>query len=247
MKCQILFIILISFTLWADAQTIKNIWAIQKKMNIIIVYDLSGNDDNYSVRLYCSTDGGGNWNNHLTAVYGDVGAKIKTGKSKKIEWRVLDEKEKLTGTNIVFKISASPDEIRPSANFNKINKVSLVVYEQNTLPDQTEKVIEPAIINTLRNLKCEVDPSGSKIDSDFKISITTSVEKGTLVNDIHTAFVFGSLEIFDVKDNAIVFNKTYDRVSGGHLLEAKATLSAQNNLKDLINDDLTNFFNKQDK
>lgn len=244
MKNLILFFTLIFVSVFLKAQTISNIWATQHGKNIVIEYDLNGIENEYEIKAYCSIDGGLNWGNPLASVTGDVGPNIKIGTSKEIDWNVLNDREKLVGTDIIFKILAVPDENEQKTKFRQSFKISLNVSEQISGTDISVKVIEPAVIALLNGLSYNTDVSGNLKDYDFKISINASTEKGTVVNGITTAFANGYLEIFKMPANKKVFSQNYDRVSGGHLREERAGESALNNLKDLMITDLSIFFKK---
>jgi len=99
--------ILLLFSL--HSQTIQNVQASQSGKNIIITYDLTGsqNNDEFDVSLYCSENSGQTFNGPLTSVSGDIGQKIKPGYSKQITWNVLTDREKLSGSRIVFEVRAN--------------------------------------------------------------------------------------------------------------------------------------------
>jgi formylglycine-generating enzyme required for sulfatase activity len=83
--------------------------AAQSGKNITVTYDLSGgqNSDEFEVSLYCSENGGSTFSGPLASVNGDIGAGIKSGYGKQITWNVLAEREKLSGSRIVFEVRAN--------------------------------------------------------------------------------------------------------------------------------------------
>lgn len=93
----------------SHAQQVTNVRDVQQGENIQITYDLVGNNgiEQFTVALYVSLDGGQNWQGPLSQVSGDVGSNIRTGQSKTILWKVLEEFDDLQGSNIVFKVDAS--------------------------------------------------------------------------------------------------------------------------------------------
>jgi len=89
---------------FAFSQKVSNIYFEQVGKQIHIYYDLSGNQ-NYSIKVFCSTDNGKNWGVPLMYVSGNVGPNQTPGYKKVIFWDVLQETTKLSGY-IQFKIIA---------------------------------------------------------------------------------------------------------------------------------------------
>jgi formylglycine-generating enzyme required for sulfatase activity len=88
---------------------VKNVNAEQNFNDIIITYDLlsEGQPGNYTVTLYCSTNGGKVFGDPLRHVKGDVGFDISPGPDKKITWTVLDEVSQFVYDDVVFKVRAT--------------------------------------------------------------------------------------------------------------------------------------------
>ena len=116
MKTKLLITILFLMpTALLFSQTVSNISATQVGKEISISYNITGanSGDKFEVKIYCSTDGGKYWGNPLKYVTGDVGKEVTGGYSKKINWRVTDERDKLEGDKIKFKITATQQNFAP--------------------------------------------------------------------------------------------------------------------------------------
>ncbi|MBL7906182.1 MAG: hypothetical protein JNL22_14250 [Bacteroidales bacterium] len=106
---QILIVFLLSLTLnWISiAQSVSNLRFEQSGKMIEVFYDLAGKvDETFTVKLFCSQDGGKTWGTALKYVTGAVGENVAQGYGKKISWDVLKERDKLMG-EINFKIEAT--------------------------------------------------------------------------------------------------------------------------------------------
>ncbi len=108
MKKTFLFSLAFLACICLPAQQIQNVTAEQQGKNIMVSYDLSAASGQFDVALYCSTDGGSNFGNPVSAVTGDVGKNLNAGNNKQITWNVLADMEKLTGSRIVFEVRAKP-------------------------------------------------------------------------------------------------------------------------------------------
>lgn len=75
-------------TILAQKITISKVELIGNK--VVITYELEDSNPNheYLINLYCSKD---NFANPLTKVSGDVGASVKAGVTKTIEWKITEE------------------------------------------------------------------------------------------------------------------------------------------------------------
>ena len=106
---KIVFLLLLSFPCCLFAQQIGNVTAQQEEKKIIVQYDLTGKEGikSFTVELYVSIDGGGSWEKINTGLSGDLGANITAGSSKQINWDVLNDRDKLQGSNIQFKVKAA--------------------------------------------------------------------------------------------------------------------------------------------
>jgi len=106
-----LHLLLLSFIIYTPAftQTITNIRATQDDKDIIVTYDLRADDNElkFTTELYLSTNGGTTYSGPLRQVSGDVGPGITAGANKRIRWKVLEERERLQGDNIQFKVTAT--------------------------------------------------------------------------------------------------------------------------------------------
>lgn len=104
----LLYILLFFYCIDLQGQSIQNVKATQHDKTIVITYDLVGlkSDQTATISLFCSEDGGNNWGTKLHFVTGDVGQNIIAGYGKQIVWQVLDERERLTGSNISFEVRA---------------------------------------------------------------------------------------------------------------------------------------------
>ena len=110
MQRVFLFLMILTISGGAKAQSITNVRARQEDKKIIVTYDLTGGDQGsrYTVHLFVSEDGGNNWKGPMTAVAGDAGTGVNPGTYKQLTWDVLSEpgREQLTGNKIAFKIQA---------------------------------------------------------------------------------------------------------------------------------------------
>ena len=86
----------------AFSQEVSNIHFEQVGNQIHIYYDLEGNQD-YTVKVFCSTDNGKNWGKSLKQVTAAIGKNQTPGNNKMIVWDVLTEQERLSG-EVRFKI-----------------------------------------------------------------------------------------------------------------------------------------------
>lgn len=89
MKRLLLFLFLLgSSASYAQLATIKKIELTGEK--IIVYYDLEDSNPNneYQINLYISKD---NFGTPVSKVKGDVGAEIKPGTGKRIEWNIFEE------------------------------------------------------------------------------------------------------------------------------------------------------------
>lgn len=122
MQRVFLFLMILSISGVAKAQSITNVRARQEEKKIIVTYDLTGGNQGsrYTVHLFVSEDGGYSWEGPMTQITagsseqpqgrtGDPGiVMITDGTSKQLTWDVLNEpgREQLTGNKIAFKIQA---------------------------------------------------------------------------------------------------------------------------------------------
>ncbi len=103
-----IFIVLFLFPLCLRAQQITNVSAMQDGKNIIVSYDLTGKQgQEFMVSLFVSEDGGTTWQGPINSMTGDKGHGITPGTGKRITWNVLQDREKLQGSAIAFKVRAS--------------------------------------------------------------------------------------------------------------------------------------------
>lgn len=104
----LLYILLLFYCIDLQGQSIQNVKATQHDKTIVITYDLVGlkSGQTATISLFCSEDGGNNWGTKLHYVTGDVGQNISAGYGKRIVWQVLNERERLTGSNISFEVRA---------------------------------------------------------------------------------------------------------------------------------------------
>lgn len=102
-----LIVLFIIFSFFGSSQEISNVHFEQVGKQIHIYYDLEG-DEEYLVKVYCSTDIRQSWGEPLKFITGAVGDNQMPGKNKKIIWDVLKETEKLSG-EILFKVIAQND------------------------------------------------------------------------------------------------------------------------------------------
>ncbi len=108
------FLVLTCISIHSFAQQIENlrIKTLEDKINIL--YDISHEKSGqlFNIKVFCSEDGGVNFNIELNSISGDCGSNIEGGKDKIIIWDVLKDKKNLIGENYVFKIIAIPEIIK---------------------------------------------------------------------------------------------------------------------------------------
>lgn len=94
---------------------VKNVIAAQNFNDIIVSYDLLAENESqtFTVRLYCSTNGGIVFGDPITNAKGDVGFSISPGEEKTITWDVLEEHRQFVYDDVVFKVRAiaNPSDI----------------------------------------------------------------------------------------------------------------------------------------
>jgi uncharacterized protein (TIGR02145 family) len=85
-----------------QSQTITNVVAKQEGNNIVITYNLQCESD-AEISLYVSENGDGSFVGPLKSLTGDVGNRITPG-NKTIVWNTLQERDFITGDNILFRV-----------------------------------------------------------------------------------------------------------------------------------------------
>ena len=105
LKIFILLFVL-NFSTCIYAQKVSHVRAEQLGQDVLVFYKLDALSA-CEVILLCSIDNGVTWSMPLSMVKGDIGDNILPGE-KRIFWRVLDEREKLVGDEIKFKVIANP-------------------------------------------------------------------------------------------------------------------------------------------
>ena len=98
------FIVFILFSIIAFGQQVSNVRAEKDGDNVRIVYDLEGtsSDAMFDVNIYSSHN---NFTTPLKLITGDVGKRIKPGKSYEIIWRAKEELVNYRG-EVIFEIKA---------------------------------------------------------------------------------------------------------------------------------------------
>lgn len=100
-RCTSALLLMVVSLLTLSAQTVSNVTAEQVGKTIHVSYEL---DKAADITLHLSMDGGKTYQK-LNQVSGDVGDNV-TSSLKTIVWDVLEERERLVGDNIVFKVKA---------------------------------------------------------------------------------------------------------------------------------------------
>lgn len=112
-KILLILFILTSISVKTFAQQIENlrIKTFEDKLNLI--YDISHEKSGqlFDVSVFCSENGGLDFNVELKTLSGDYGKNVEGGKDKIIIWDVLKDRKNLKGENYVFKIVATPDKV----------------------------------------------------------------------------------------------------------------------------------------
>lgn len=82
----------------------------QGRINIFIEYDLGGSpDDQYAISLAIKSKSDSTYSYTPLNVIGDIGPNIRTGKNKRISWRISDEYPAiLSSADVRFVIKAVP-------------------------------------------------------------------------------------------------------------------------------------------
>ncbi len=103
--------------LTTHAQKVSNITFKQEQSNIVVSYDLETKTP-CKVSLYVSINNGATWQGPLKKVTGNVGDKIVSG-NHSIVWKVLEEFQELSGTNIKFQVRANEEKPQSISSINK--------------------------------------------------------------------------------------------------------------------------------
>jgi len=114
---------------FTNAQSVSNIRFEKSGNEMVVYYDLSGEQGTaWNIEIYCSQDGGTTWGNPLRKLNGDFGPAIKPGTNKQVKWDVLDEREKLEG-EISFKVTATEDYVSGTYKSNVKPNYSAYYYK----------------------------------------------------------------------------------------------------------------------
>lgn len=103
---KIASILILLATVWTvAAQQVSNARYVQEGKTIKIYYDLSEEAD---VSIYLSTDGGRSYETQpIGHVSGAVGQQVSAGSGKCVVWDVLNDRDRLQGETICFKVKAA--------------------------------------------------------------------------------------------------------------------------------------------
>jgi len=132
----VLVFILLTATL-AKAQEVKNIRFEQAGKQIVIFYDLLGeNGTSWNISVYCYNGQDSSWGAPLQKLTGAAGKGIRPGTSQKVVWDVLAEREKLEG-NISIVVEATKNEEPVKTKVKEINtpaeQVPNMVIEKSSI------------------------------------------------------------------------------------------------------------------
>jgi len=106
-----IIVFLILTATFAKAQSVDNIRFEQSGKQVVIYYDLLGEQGTiWNIEIYCSQDEGTTWGSHLQKLSGEFGNAIMPGTNKQVIWEMLDELDKIEG-EISFKVEASSKDI----------------------------------------------------------------------------------------------------------------------------------------
>jgi len=99
------------------AQQITNIHVTQEVDNVVITYDLTGEQpgETFNIEVTVSDNSGQSFLIIPKSLSGDL-MDVSIGNNKKIIWEVLKDKEELTGEGFVFKLNAKSN--KPINNFS---------------------------------------------------------------------------------------------------------------------------------
>lgn len=103
MKKVILFFTLISSAVFAQAQLVSNVRAMQQDTTLVIVYDLRGQAN---TNLQVSFDGGATYKPAQT-VAGDIGRSTPAGNNRIVYWNATKDAGYFDCDKMVFKVTAS--------------------------------------------------------------------------------------------------------------------------------------------
>lgn len=101
---KLIFIFALFLNLNCFSQEIRNVKVSQEGTNVLITYDLAGEQAKYQVSLFYTLDDGKTWQGPLKHVTGDV-SEQSPGNGKKIYWNAAVEKSNIEGY-IQFKLFA---------------------------------------------------------------------------------------------------------------------------------------------
>jgi len=128
-----IFLIICVPEVFAQKTQVKNVRFVDKGKNIIVYYDLVGNDNKkYSVSLSLSNDFGKTFKIKPVSISGEVGKNIRTGRNKKIYWNIKNDFPKgLSGDGFVFAVDAQLQQRKnrwPIYLIPAVGAIGAVVY-----------------------------------------------------------------------------------------------------------------------
>jgi formylglycine-generating enzyme required for sulfatase activity len=113
----------------AWGQTVSDVAAIQEGQSIKVMYTLSGNTA-CDVQLYLSEDGGSTWKEVTSGLSGDV--KNQSSGSHAILWDVLQTREQLVGSEVVFKVKVKKKGSALLGDFVKVEGGTFLMGSPNS-------------------------------------------------------------------------------------------------------------------
>ena len=87
-------------------EKVENVRVEQMGDDVHILYDLSGDEEKYQVKVRGSADGGRTYTLPMKSLSGDVGKDIRPGRGKRIIWNALKDAGELGGDAFVFEVEA---------------------------------------------------------------------------------------------------------------------------------------------
>jgi uncharacterized protein (TIGR02145 family) len=120
---SLLMLILVVISLNVAAQKFTNLQAKKEAGKLIVSYDLSAEnpDQQFDVRLECSTDDGATFNLIPHLVSGDVKG-ISAGPGKRIIWDVLNEDRQIALNQLMFQLVATPVVLQKPEMSSQVSK-----------------------------------------------------------------------------------------------------------------------------
>ena len=213
---SVVLIICIVFPIGLAAQ-VYSADAQQEGNNIVITYILTERSD-ISVRV--STNGGKTFSSPLKSVSGDVGKNISTGQ-KRIVWKVLDEYESFSFSEVCFSVDATPiREVKKKSSVEKTPFVSNIRGWEYTIPIGITCYFGSKRVGIYSGIDLGLGYNTKLQDKDYSLALTIGPKIGLTSN---AAWIVGVGASFNCTDfhsvNSLTDFSIYDEFMFNFVLE----------------------------